>query len=108
MFEASEFEEIINGASEVYIGNSVSATIPAGTKSGWLEAKNVNIKVTPPSISGMTCVGWALYSTTTYRIQAPFVKRLNSGEWQASCYLTDDIPSTVNGYIFFRPLYIKS
>jgi hypothetical protein len=103
-----EYKEVINGASEIYIGNSVSVTIPAGTKSGWLEPRSIEPKITPPSISGMTCVGWALYSTSTYRIQAPFVKRLNNDEWLVSCYLADDIPSTVNGYIFFRPLYIKS
>lgn len=101
-----EHEEVISGLHDVYIGNAVVATIPATAQEGmWLEAQNVIVKITPPTISGMTCVGWIPYSVQTYRVQGPYVKYY-AGEWIVSCYMVRSLTADVG--ISFRPIYIKS
>lgn len=104
----AEYKEIINGLSELYIGNDVTAVIPSGTAAGWVEANNISIYITPPTKSGMTCVGWILsYDGGTYRIQSPHVKRpLANGNWVVSAYVVTTLIYDVS--LSFKPLYIKS
>lgn len=73
-------------------------------KEGWTPLNNIDNIVTPPALSGYSCIGFIIKQTSTYRIIAPYVY-YSSGSWNIAFYAVNT--SATSGTISMYPIYRK-
>lgn len=71
---------------------------------GWTPLNNIDNIVTPPALSGYSCIGFIIKQTSTYRIIAPYVY-YSSGSWNVAFYAVNT--SATSGTISMYPIYRK-
>lgn len=74
-------------------------------KEGWTPLNNIDNIVTPPALSGYSCIGFIIKQTSTYRIIAPYVY-YSSGSWNIAFYAVNT--SATSGTISMYPIYRKN